>query len=593
VKEEKVLHKRRAIVGTAIVAVLGLVAACGTSKSPGSTSTPKSAGFNAALGKIVNPSDVKGGTLQLWSSQDADSWDPAVTYYAFGWNMNQLYTRTLVSYPATPGPAGTQLVPDLATAMPTISDGGKTYTFKMRSGLKFDDGEAITSKSVKYGIERIFAQDVIPGGPVYLISQLDQGQNYPGPYKDTSPDKLGLKSVETPDDTTIIFHLAQPFADFPYLLAMPGACPVPQDKDTGKNYGLKPSSSGPYVISQYDPNHKVIFTRNKYWDASSDPIRKALPNEIDVTITSNADDLDSRLLAGTADLDIGQVGVQNTARIKILQNPALKANTDDPVTGFIRYIAMSTHVAPLDNVNCRKAVIYAADYTAMQTARGGPTAGAIATSMLPSNIAGYEKDYDPYGTAQGAPQPDKAKAALAACGHPGGFSTTIAVRNNKPQEVATAEALQASLAKVGIKVNLYQYDGKLISSVVGSPANVHKNGYGLIVAGWGADWQSGYGFLQPLVDGSVILPTGNNNFSEVNDPTINGDFAKAAQETDPTKAASIYTEINHRVMDLALYIPVTMDQALNYRNPRLTNVFVSNAFGMVDFQALGIAGGGK
>ncbi|GIH18235.1 ABC transporter substrate-binding protein [Rugosimonospora africana] len=582
--------KRRAIAAGAAVLAMALLAACGGNKATTTTNSNTGAGFNAAVGKVVNPSTKKGGTLQMWSSQDADSWDPAIGYYAFVWDLNQLYTRTLVTYPAQPGTAGLKLAPDLASAMPDITDGGKTYTFHLRSGIKFDDGTAITSKDIKYGIERIFAQDVLPGGPIYLMGQLDEGQNYPGPYKDKDP--AGLKSIETPDDSTIIFHLKAPYADFPYLLAMPGAGPVPQARDTGAKYALKPASSGPYMFQSYEPGKSTVWVRNPNWDPSTDPIRKALPDKINLTITSNADDLDSRLIAGTADIDVGQTGVQSAAQIKVLQNPSLKANTDAPPNGFIRYAAFATTVAPFDNIDCRKAVMYAADHTALQTARGGPIGGGpIAPNMLPPNILGSDTKYDPYNIVQGKPQLDKAKEELQKCGKPNGFSTTIAVRNNKDKEIKSAEALQQSLAAVGIKANIYQYDGKLLSTVIGAPDNVKKNGYGIMIAGWGADWPSGTGYLQPLIDQTFILKNGNYNLPEIKDPQIQSLFQQTALETDPTKAAALYNQMNHIVMEGAYYLPFTYDAALNYRNPRLTNVFVNQAWGMIDFQALGVSDG--
>jgi peptide/nickel transport system substrate-binding protein len=546
-------------------------------------------GYNAATKGIVNPSDKAGGTLKLASAQDADSWDPARGYYAFVWDLNRLYSRTLLNYPAAQGQAGLKLVPDLAQALPDISADGKTYTFKLKAGLKYDDGAPIVSKDIKYGIERVFAQDVLSGGPVYLIGQLDQGQNYPGPYKDTDPNKLGLKSVETPDDTTIIFHLAAPFADFQYLLAMPTAAPVPRARDTGAQYGQAPASSGPYKFQSYEPGKKVVWVRNTNWDKSTDPIRKALPDEIDLTINTNADEIDNNLFDGTYDLDVGQTGVQAAGQAKLLTDENLKKYADNPVTGFIRYAALASNVAPFDNVHCRKAAIYAADYTALQTTRGGPVAGGdIAINMLPPNILGWDSSYDPYGIKQGAPQVAKAKDELNQCGKPSGFKTTIAVRSNRPKEVKGAEALQQAFKAVGIDASIFQYDGSQIASVTGSPDNVKAKGYGVIVAGWGADWQSGTGYLQPLVDSRYILKNGNFNFGMTNDPSIDALFDKAAAEPDPTKAAEFYKQINQKVMEGAYYIPFTYDKALNYRNPRLTNVYEHDAFGMIDFQALGV-----
>jgi peptide/nickel transport system substrate-binding protein len=592
-----VAGKTRVVAAATVAVALGLTtAACGggsKSDNNGGSSSSKS-GYNASLTGIVNPSTAKGGTLNLWAAQDADSWDPARGYYAFVWDLNRLYTRKLVDYAAAPGKDGLKLVPDLAAADPEISADKLTYTFKLKSGIKWDDGSPITSKDIKYGVERVFAADVISGGPVYLPGVLDQGQKYPGPYKDKDPDKLGLKSVTTPDDSTIVFKLQKPYSDFIYLLAMPGSGPVPQKRDTGAQYGSAPASSGPYMFKQGGivPGKSAAWVRNPNWDQSTDTIRKALPDAINLTITTNADDMDARLIAGTADLDAGQTGVQAAARAKILQDPNLKANSDTPTTGFLRYAGLTTTVAPLDNVDCRKAVIYAADPTSLQAARGGPIAGGdIGTSMLPPNILGSEASYDPYNRLPGKAQPDKAKQALAACGKPNGFDVTIAVRNNKPAEVKTSEALQAALKAVNINAKIEQYDGAQLASVAGSPDNVKKKGYGIIIYGWGADYPTGAGYMQPLADSRFIVANGNSNIPEIRDPAIDALFDQAAAETDPTKAAAIFTQINHKIMEGAYYLPFVVDKALNYRNPRLTNVYQQQALSMIDFQALGVSDG--
>jgi peptide/nickel transport system substrate-binding protein len=591
-----VASKTRVMAAAGIAVTLGLTtAACGGGSKSDNSSSGTSNGksqFNAAITSVVNPSTAKGGTLKLWSSQDADFWDPARAYYAFVWNLNRLYTRKLVDYAATPGKDGLKLVPDLASAEPELSADKKTYTFKLRDGLKWDDGSPITSKDIKYGVERVWATDVITGGPYYLPNVLDQGQKYPGPYKDTDPNKLGLKSVQTPDDKTIIFKLQKPYSDFLYLLAMPGSGPVPQKRDTGAQYTAKPAASGPYMFkAPAQPGKGASWVRNPNWDQATDPIRKALPDAIDFTVTTNADDLDKRLLDGSIDLDAGQTGVQAAARTQLLSNPQLKAYSDTPVTGFLRFADM-TPVPPMNNIECRKAVIYAADPTSIQAARGGEFAGGdIGTSILPPNIAGSDPNYDPYNRKQGKAQPDKAKAALQACGKPNGFNVTIAARNNRAAEVKTAEALQASLKLVGINAKIDQYDGAQDSSIGGSPDNVRKKGYGIIITGWGADYPTGAGYMQPIADSRFILQNGNFNRAEIKDPAIDALFDQASQETDPAKTADIYSQINHKIMEGAYLLPFVVDKALNYRNPRLTNAYVHDSFGMLDFQALGVSDG--
>lgn len=583
--------KRRLATGTAVVLAVMLTAtACGGNDKADDKSAAGGAGFNAGIGKIANASDKKGGELKFVGTQEADSWDPQRGYYGFMWDFSRYYARQLVSYKAAPGEQSTALEPDLATAKAEISDGGKTYKYTLKDNVTWEDGTPVTAQDVKYGIERTWAQDVISGGPVYLMQVLDPKTEYPGPYKDTAPDKLGLKAIETPDAKTIIFKLPQPNGDFEQMLAMPAASPVKQDKDTAAKYGLKPFSNGPYKIDSYEPNKSMKLSRNTNWKPESDTIRKALPDSISVTFMANADDMDKRLMNGEFDLDINATGIGQAARATALKDH--KGNLDNGQTGFIRYAVFPQTVAPFDNVECRKAVIHAADKKSLQTARGGPQAGGdIAPNMLPLGVKGSDAKYDPYEVLKndGKPNVEKAKAALAACGKPEGFKTTIAVRNNKPVEVATAVSLQNALKQVGIEADVDQFDGAQTSGIIGSPKVVKEKGYGIIIMGWGADFPTGQGFSQPLVDGRFILQSGNNNFSELNDPAINGLFDQAIAETDPDKAGDIYKQMNQKVSEAAVYLPFVYDKTITWRSTRLTNAYTSDAYnGRYDYASLGV-----
>ncbi|GAA2086708.1 hypothetical protein GCM10009759_07620 [Kitasatospora saccharophila] len=571
----------------------------GTSASPSLPPSPGASGggtgtttaaYDAAIDQVLNPSGRKGGTLKLGSSTDLDSLDPARSYYGYAWNFQRFYVRTLFAYDGKPGRAGTVVVPDLAAAAPDVSDGGRTYTVRLRPGLKFEDGTPITAKDVKYGIERSFDQETLDGGPTLLVDQLDQGQGYRGPYGDGDPDKLGLRSVRTPDDLTLVFTLAKPNADFPYLLTLGATAPVPQGADTRDKYAEKPVSSGPYKFRAVQTGKSYELERNPAWDQAGDPLRKALPDRIRLTVGTSADEIDSRLLSGDLDLDLSQAGLQSAARARVLADPALKANADDPATGALRYVALVPAVAPFDNQHCRNAVLYAADTTALQTARGGPESGEPAGSMLPPTATGWD-EYDPYGLRDGRPDQAKAKAELAACGKPAGFPVTMAVRANSPKEQAAALTLQNSLKAVGISVSIDTYQASELSATIGSPSTVKAKGYGMIMSGWSADYPAGGAFLQEIADGRRIRDTGNYNFPGINDPEINGWFDQAAGQTDQAKAADLYRKINHKVTDGAYYLPYAVSRALNYRNPRLTNVYVTDAYGGVDLQALGVSDG--
>ncbi|MFD9080739.1 ABC transporter substrate-binding protein [Streptomyces erythrochromogenes] len=584
--------KRRLAAGTAVVLAAMLTAtACGggadkkDDKAAGSGS-----GFNAGIEKVANASDKKGGELKFVGTQDADSWDPQRGYYGFMWDFSRYYTRQLISFKPGPGKESTELIPDLATAKAEISDGGKTYKYTLKDNVTWEDGSPVTAQDIKYGIERTWAQDVISGGPVYLQQVLDPKTEYPGPYKDTAPDKLGLKAIETPDAKTIIFKLPTANGDFEQMLAMPAASPVKQDKDTAAKYGLKPFSNGPYKIDSYEPNKSMKLSRNENYKPESDTIRKALPDSISVTFMANADDMDKRLMNGEFDLDINATGIGQAARATALKDH--KGNLDNGQTGFIRYAVMPQTVAPFDNIECRKAVIHAADKKSLQTARGGPQAGGdIAPNMLPLGIKGSDAKYDPYEVLKndGKPNLEKAKEALKACGKESGFKTTIAVRNNKPVEVATAVSLQNALKQVGIEADVDQFDGAQTSGIIGSPKVVKEKGYGIIIMGWGADFPTGQGFSQPLVDGRFILQSGNNNFSELNDPAINTLFDQAIAETDPAKAGDIYKQMNQKVSEAAVYLPFVYDKTITWRSSRLTNAYTTDAYnGRYDYASLGV-----
>ncbi|MFE9625025.1 ABC transporter substrate-binding protein [Streptomyces sp. NPDC006527] len=586
-------RRKQAMAAAAVVAALLTTAACGGGGDDGDGGSKNgAAGFDAANQKIAQADLVKkGGELKFGGAQDADSWDTTRGYYGFMWDFARYYSRQLVTNKPEPGKAGAELTPDLATGLAKITDGGKTYTYTLRDGITWEDGKPITSKDIKYGIERVWAQDVLSGGPTYLKEVLDPTGAYKGPYKDTSADKLGLKAIETPDDKTIIFKLPKANSDFEEMLGLISASPVRQDKDTKSKYALRPFSSGPYKFESYNPGKDLTLVRNDQWKQASDPIRKAYPDKITVKFFSNANELDQRLINGDLDMDINQTGMSPQGRTTALKQH--KANLDNPVSGYIRYAVFPQSVAPFNNIECRKAVILGADHVSLQTARGGPVAGGdIGTNMLPPQVPGSEgQKYDPYELAGANKSGNvaKAKEALKACGQPNGFKTTIAVRNNKPAEVATAQSLQASLKKIGITAEIDQYDGSQTSSIIGSPSNVKKKGYGIIIMGWGADFPSVQGYGLPLWNSKYILESGNNNYALINDKTIDGLFDTYVNTLDDAGKAKIATEINHKVMEGAYYLPFVFERFLNWRGSRLANVYTSDGYsGMYDFVNLGL-----
>lgn len=573
-----------ALAVTAMIAALGL-SACGGDDSAGDGKAGSSnAKFDIVKQTVVNPSDRKGGTLRFGHTSDLDSPDPGNQYYAHAWNFSRLYARTLLTFKMAPGQA--EMVPDLAEAPGKPTDGGKTWTYKLKQGVKYHDGSEVTATDIKYAVARSnWGSPTISLGPTYFRNLLvDDG--YKGPYKDKNLDHF--KGISTPDKYTLVFHLAKPFGEFDYLATIPQTAPVPQAKDTGAEYYKTVMSTGPYKIDSWEKKKHASLSKNPHWDPVSDPNRKQLADKIEATLGLDKNELDARLLAGTIDVNIKGTGLIPASRAKVLANPKLKANSDNPETGFMRYMGINTKVPPFNNIHCRLAVQYATDRKAIQSAIGGPIAGEIATTVLPRDIPGYKAtDVLPNGPDQHGDIP-KAKAELTACGQPNGFSTTMIYRSDTQLEKAAAEATEQILAKVGIKLTIKGFlaDG-YTGNQAGSTNFLHSNKVGLIAYGWGPDFTSGYGFLQQIVDGRAIKTQGNSNIFELDDKNINGLIDKAAATTDPTARDAIYTQIDEAVMKQAVYVPWVYEKQLSYRSPNVTNWWFNKGYLQLDFATLG------
>lgn len=578
-------------VATGSVLTLALAACSGGSGSgSGSATTSAAAGaaaFDAANGKVFQETDAKGGTLRYANAGDWDSLDPGDTYYGYSWNFVRNYARTLTAFKAAPGDEGNELVGDLASGLGKPSDDAKTWTYTLRDGIKFDDGTPITSKDIAYGVARSLDKETLPNGYTYFNDFLD---GIPDGFSVFKGGKVSdIKGIETPDDKTIVFHLNRSFSSFDYFAMLPATAPVPEAKDTGAKYKEAVVSSGPYKFETNDIGKGFTLVRNDSYDPATDPDvgRKPLADKIEVTLNVNAEDIDKRLMAGDLDIDIAGTGVQPATQGLVQQGDA-KAHTDLAEMPRLWFSVLNPDVAPLDNIECRKAVLYAADKTGYQRAYGGDIGGQIATNLLPPVIPGH-REIDLYDfRAKPDGNLDKAKEALTACGKPDGFETNISFRNERPKEKATAEALQQSLARVGIKLNIKGYpQGDYTKLYAGKPDYAKANNLGIIIYGWGADWNDGFGFLQQIVDSRVIRAAGGNTNLGIKIPAVDAMIDEALKTTDTTARDTIWGNVDEEVMKNANVLPGVWAKALLYRPENLTNVFVNQAFGMYDYSAIG------
>jgi peptide/nickel transport system substrate-binding protein len=595
-------YSKATVAVSLVAAAAAVLAGCSSSgsKPPSTTTSSNSSGssssatgvqaaYNAAFGGIVNPSTKAGGTLRLGSTSDCDSWDPKIAYYGWCWNMQRLYSRTLIGYSSVNGTKFT-LAPDLATDMGTHNADFTTWTYTLKSGLKWSNGTPITPADVKYGLERQFAAAELPGGPSsYFVQGLKAPKSYAGPYKS------GDDPFITTTPTSITINLTGPNADFNYLMAMSASAPVPNKTEggpgfTGANYTKHPMSSGPFMVKSYQPGKEMDFVRNPNWSQSTDTIRHPLVDAIDLTIDTSPEDLDARLKAGTLDANAGTGAGGLTAAFQtyVLTTPSAKKQADDPAVASTEYLSVMQSV--ITNADCRKAIFYATNKASILAAEGGPTAGTIAGSFTPPGIPGYDPTLNPYPTgADNTGDLTAAKAALVACGKPNGFAVKYAYPTPSSKAPLVFAAEKQALARVGITLTAIT-DGAATyyNTFLGSPKTIISKGIGMALAGWGADFPTGVGFYQAIANGNAIVDPGNSNYPSLNDPVVNQILNNAPKGA---VTAADWTNLNKQVLADTVYVPLYFGNTLMYRNPRMTNVTCDNAlaFGNYDFVNVGVS----
>ncbi|WP_435057074.1 ABC transporter substrate-binding protein [Streptomyces sp. bgisy060] len=528
----------------------------------------------------MNPSGQRGGTLRYVRTDDFDSLDPADTYYAYTWNFIRLIGRALVGY-ATDAEGGPRLVPDLAEALGQASEDSRTWTYRLREGVRFEDGTPVTSHDVKYAVlraaypEQVYGTPVTRGGPAYFRQYL------------TGPD-----GIETPDDRTLVFRLREPFAAFDYLAALPTTIAVPREHDTYPEYHRRPVSSGPYRISTYVPGERLTLDRNPHWETATDPVRTALPDRITVRLGASGPEVDRILLDGEADVDLAGVGVQPETQALVLADPELERQVDNPRTGFVWLYCLNQNIGPLKNVHARRAVQYATDKAAMLAAYGGDAAGEIATTLLPASVVGYDHfDRYPVGP-EGTGDLEAARRELARAGLPDGFTTRIAARKDRTKEWNAALALSRALARVDIRAEVVPFtSGDYFTKAVGVPAYVREHQIGIVMFGWAADFPDGYGFLQQIADSRAIKETGNQNLGELASPRIDALLDAGAATRDDKERARIWATVDRAAMDEAVMCPYMYVKSVVFRGPRAANVRMSPAYGMYDYAVLSVVDG--
>ncbi|ALC27672.1 MULTISPECIES: ABC transporter substrate-binding protein [Streptomyces] len=565
---------RRVAAATVTLVLAAGAAACGPEDSKGGDS-----------GSGAEGTPQKGGTLTVLNRSPQQDFDPARLYTSGGGNVPSLVFRTLTTRNREDGAEGAKVVPDLATDLGRPNEDATVWTYTLKEGLKYEDGTAITSADIKYGIERSFAPELSGGAP-YLRDWLIGGADYQGPYKE----KKGLDSIEVPDDRTIVFRLNKPEGEFPFLATQTQTTPVPKAKDTGTKYEEHPVSSGPYrVVSNENDGERLILERNPHWSAATDEERKAYPDRIDVRSGLDATVINQRLSASqgpdaaavTTDTNLGPAELA-----KVGSDKKLAARVGTGHFGYTNYIAFNPEVKPFDDPKVRQAIAYAVDRTSVINAAGGSSLAEPATTFLPERDFFGHTPYDhfPAGKTGNA---EKAKELLKEAGHEKGLTVTLTHSNAKDFQTSPeiATAIQAALKKAGITVKLQGLEDNDYSDTTHDA----KRTPGFFLSRWGADWPSGGPFLAPIFDGRQIVRDGSNyNAAFLNDPEVNKEIDEINKLTDLKAAAARWGALDSKIGEKALTVPLFHPVYKRLYGESVKNVVISDWTGVLDVSQVAV-----
>jgi peptide/nickel transport system substrate-binding protein len=540
-----------------------VVAACGGSSGGGSSSSKSTSSGGAAaapsLSGLANvksaQGQAKGGTLNVVSNEGWSHLDPGQAYFQIDYLVTYATQRPLYSYK----PEGGAATPDLAAGPPQISSDGKTVTVKIKPNVKYSPpvNRAVTSADVKYAFERDFNPNVPNGYAAGYYPIVGAEKSKGGP----------ISGIDTPDDTTIVFHLTKDFgATFAQSLTLPGSVPVPKDyagkfdKSNPPKYDSDPTVqafTGPYMIQSYQPDRSVTLVRNPNWDASTD-YRPAYADKI-VWKAGGDPNVLARQTLNSPDLlmaDGPPAPVLKTAYQT--KKPQLSIA---PLGNY--YASLNTQVPPFNNLNLRRAVVAATSRQAYLSVRGGTLVGQVATHFLgptdpafkaAGGVNGFGFDFlkNPAGDLT------VAKKYMKAAGYPSGKytggKTVQIVGSNADPGPKEMQVMQNALQSLGFKTTIKPVPQQTMYSKFCGFVKAHITS--CPTAGWIADFPDPYAYLYVPFSGKAIVPVGNVNWAELNDPKINAAMDQAATIKDQAQRMKAWANVDKMITAAAPAVPM-------------------------------------
>ncbi len=472
------------------------ISACGSSSSSSSTNASDT-GVNASSPAVT----VLMGTAP-------DSLDPALGASTQSYEATWLAYTGLVTYAHASGSAGAQLIPGLATALPAISADGKTYTFTLRKGLLYSNGEAVKASDFAHTLERAiklgwgnkqFLTGYIAGAEAY-----DEGKAH------------SISGIAANDATGLItVKLNAPFGPFLNVLAFPAAGLVPASTPMKPLPNDPPAGVGPYEIAHVVPNQSFEMAGNPHWKSEAITGIPGGAARVDVKVVTNNQSAAEQVLGNSADVFDWNDSVPGTLLPQVHAQAAARYAQEPTVS--TEFFFLNTQAKPFSSQLVREAVNYAIDRRALSRLDGGMLTPAC--YLLPIGMPGHPSGPCPYGDPNAAPNTAKAKELIAQSGLAG---TSVDVwSESHPPHKEYADYYASVLNAIGLKATVKIVAAAQYPATIGNIKNVNPQ------TGWIAfsqDFPNPVDFYQ-LLDAESISPTENHNLSQVNDPHIQSELA--------------------------------------------------------------------
>jgi peptide/nickel transport system substrate-binding protein len=540
---------------TAVAATVVLaVAACG---SPSSNNDSNSGGGGDQAGAQVKATDPtakgpakeidgakKGGTITVLSDVTPDTFDPTDTYYVDGFQIGKLTFRALTQYRLDEGTGKPVLVPDLAEDLGTKSADGLTWTFKLKKGIKYNDGTEVKAADFAYSIKRSFAHTLYDAGPGYQLQFFKDGDKYKGPYADGD----NYAGVETPDDSTLVIHLAKKFDDLPFFAAFTLFTPIPKAKDTKKNYEQHPMTTGPYQVESLTPGTRLKLSKNPNWDPNTDPVRHQYVDGWDFKFAQDLLKVQRQVLDSAGP----DANALNYTNLDVSLLPEVKDESQ-----LVKGQSPCTYVYQMDSrkipLEVRKLIAKAYPYDSWRKVQGlTPDDAVPASTFMPPAVPGYEKYELPglTGTGKGAEDDAVAAEVKAELAKLGKSNFELSWYYSIDDKIATqVNQLRTQVfQKAGFKVKAIGVPKAKLRTFLNdqnAPVNIGKS-----PTGWCSDWPSGTSWFPVLFKSDAIALS--NSVGQLQEKTLDAEIDRVAALT-PDEQLKEWSKIDKSILEK--YLP--------------------------------------